>query len=525
MIQSTLWPLRNSDSSLISMTESSKERRGVRIRLQQPSSTNPTWCWRPDWLVGGESIYGLLNIFQLLNVVSARRVANEFGPQLPNLRKPFARSPILDLNDPSRLQVDRIAEVTGLSPAVVRDGFISLRFPRSGWLGSPHLRWCPECAMSAFHAVMFQLPLVHRCPGHQEVLRDRCPRCHSRIPYKLDGSTSGSLLFSCPSCKADLIPSLRASFMRRPMNDRVPSALSSEAAILELCDRLPTRTGSVLTGPEYMGYRELLMAMPTLEMDIDRFAGFVHGVLEDLANSNGQLQPSASYTQSFATGKRRQHKQGGRTGWPQHLVAISDLPLVQAASLYRSTRRWLSRNFLRGHCRCVRAACRRLWWPVIGSSTSAFCPVAIAFVRWRMVWEGVSVPAMLLSEPRTTPLGLVTWLSSRAPVGSASWTHAVSDWLVAQILGRELQSSFRYLLDQASDSLSRDQVCWSRVALNELPKTGWVCAGKGVSRSPVRLYVMNPSGSLADAAPFRFVAGADSRHLRWHRDCIFRIEH
>lgn len=43
------------------------------------------------------------------------------------------------------------------------------------------LRLCPVCARYCYHSMLFQAPGIHRCPWHQVLLIDACPRCHRQL--------------------------------------------------------------------------------------------------------------------------------------------------------------------------------------------------------------------------------------------------------------------------------------------------------------------------------------------------------
>lgn len=510
------------------MIEPNELSRGARIRLLKRLPVQPSWCWRPQWVFGGESFYGLLALFQDFNVVQANRITSEFVFQRGSARGPIAKAPSVDLHSPDRIHIDHFARVTGLAVDAVQRTFLTGAFPRSGWQGAPFLRWCPECLKSHFHALIFQVPIVHRCPGHGLELLERCPRCRTELPYKLHGSCAALPLYCCVACKLDLLQGLRTSTVCQPLDKAVATAIHAEASLLELCDSLPTRTAGVLTGARSMGYRELVLSVPRGTGDLAEFADFARAVMRSLAGhfSKVHLTPSLSYAEPYGvlTGKCTEAPSMS-CGWPKHQIPRSDRHLVQAACIYRVVSRHLRKDVLRAHRQCFHGACKRLWWPILASSTTGLCPVALAFIRWRMHWEGTSVPSLLLAEPRSAPLGLVTWLASTAPVGSASWTNAMSEWLMLHVLARDLLASFDSLLRQARHSVQTDSVVWSRLTIAELPRTGWVCAGRGTVGNLGRLFVMAPSGDISCHQSLTDDETSHRAHLRWHADCLRRLEH
>lgn len=68
---------------------------------------------------------------------------------------------------------------------------------------------------------------------------------------------------------------------------------------------------------------------------------------------------------------------------------------------------------------------KTLWWDLEGEKTNSFCEIALAFIRWRMHWEGRRIPATLaVSNRGIVPYGLLGWISKDAPISSAYWSPA-----------------------------------------------------------------------------------------------------
>lgn len=505
------------------MTETGPRGSGSRIVLCEPSAAGTGWCWRPDWICGAESVYGLLGIFQLHNVVRTRTLVSEFAARSAEAEGLRSKVPTLDLYDPLQFDIPRLAETMRLQPEVLKKAFLCELFQQSQWHGSPYLRWCPECIKSALHPILFQLPVVHSCPAHYVELQDQCPRCRTPIPYKLYGSSTAVPLFFCHACKYDLLRNIRDTLIRTAPTPLVMEALAAETSVLDFCDRLPMRTGGILTGADARAYRELVLSIPRRSNDAARFASFAKQVMASLAGNeaDSSLRPSHVFLEARAYRGKSNAAESFSCGWSKHLIPTSDKRLVQAALVYRAVRRNLWRRRVRDHRQCVNTICKKLWWPIVGSEMQAVCPIATAFIRWRMYWEGTSVPTVLCGYPQSPPLGLIAWLSSVAPVGSASWSDTASNWLLKHVLGRELLISFDALLIQACKDLAENHTVWNRVVLNELPRVGWICVGRGSSINPVRLYFMPSAGYNIQPGP----PHGSRNHWRWHQECLRRVEH
>lgn len=501
----------------------------VRIRIFEPTVINPEWCWRDDWVVGGESIYALLAIFESLNVVNGQFITLTFIDLGGSARKALTKAPIIDLRSAERFRLDEVSKIMRLRTEILQEAFVVEGFPHSGWRGSSFLRWCPECLKYGFHALIFQLPLMHTCPGHAVALLDRCPKCQSEFPYKLSGASSSPALYCCPNCRFDLVPELRNVWRKPRLGTSVIEAINAEASLLRFCDQLPTRSDGPHGSSNLNGHGRFYFSTPRVGTDITDFGEFAKRVMVSLAREGIQevrVKPSVSYIE---TRKFRDNKIGKNTknscGWPAHLIHRSDFALIRSACIYRAVRRQLWRSAVKPHQGCVKLECSRIWWPVYGSKTTGMCSAATAFIRWRMHWEGMSVPSDLLAKPNSLPLGLVSWLGAGAPMGFSAWSDAMNNWLSGHILVRDLMASFSMFFRIAETENAQDQIDWVRIHFDELPKTGWLCAGNGTKRSPGQLFFMPLKGVFGQESVTTKNRQTRRQHMRWQVRCVERIEH
>lgn len=493
------------------------------IRLLTPPSTSKYWTWRSDWVTGFESVLCLLAYFQILNVVPTYRVASIFAASTMERRSARGRRQPVDLHRMDQIESHAVLDVMGLGADQIRKAFVSEAFPGSAWCASSHLRWCPRCVTRGFHGLVCQLGVQHVCPSHGLELLDRCPNCGGVIPYKLLTAKNAPLSFVCPACGNDLIGEFRRAMSPSPLRPVDVEAMESEQTIVHICDGLPTVMGGVLTAPDGKAFRELSFAVPRGVDGKRAFAEFAKGVMSGLSGGNGTvMQPSNQFIEARPVAMQVRRSNGAAGGWPVHVVRASDKRLRMACGLYRAVRREIWRGLLHQHHRCVISAAKTIWWPIMGEKTVAFCRPAMAFIRWRMFWEGLSDTSGLLARPRTTPLGLATWLSAIAPIGSASWSDRMCDWLVCHVLGRELLASFRTLLLQAhADMTEQRTMSWNRTSLESLPRVGWLCAGRGTYANPGRFFAM-----AVPAIDSRDMTTTGMRsHRKWHDRALSKIVH
>jgi hypothetical protein len=499
-------------------------RRHLGIRVAHLRPLKPEWCWRDDWVQGGESIYGLLALFEALNAIGGPQLREDFVDAVGATQGSTLHAPIVDLRSTERMRLAKLSSVLRLPIEQVRAGFVADAFPRSGWQGHTALRWCPQCATSGYHSTLFQVPVVFSCAAHGCAIQGRCPRCRSDLPYRLDTSVS-TPLFCCPACRLDLAPAIRVG-QRKALPDRHIWLLTARFELMQFCDSLPTVAAAVL-GAGTSRASELLYSAPGQAVRPGEFKSFMTRVLVSLkASPQGDLhriEPSYTFFEPTASSAGR--RRGARpstvvaSGWPERLVPRSDKRLQRATTLYRCVRRHLWRRLVKQHRRCILSMCRHLWWAVDGSETVGLCVVAAAFVRWRLRWEAVRQPTALLSVPAAPPLGLVTWLAL-APIGPPAWTSVIDGWLIDHVLGHELLASFDAMLDEERSSPRTSATKWGSNGSAAWRGQCWVCSGRGTSSSPAQLFFPVDCVSEASEAPPK-----GKRHTTEHLKLLGNIEH
>ena len=494
----------------------------ARLVLDMAAPAAPSWCWREDWRIGGESSYCLLGLFQALNVVSNKRLVAEFFDPVRHRNGREIKLHQVDLRSTETLRVARLTRALRQSADEVAESFVLKAFEQGGARSYSTLRWCPICIRAGYHANIFQMPVSQCCPAHRETLLSRCARCSSPIPYRLD-PVAVVPLFSCVHCGLDLIPKLRAGWKKPTLEASVLARLNEHAKLMQFCDRLPLLAAEFLQTSLVPSRANFVVAAPKAGETAARYSAFVTQVMSALA-SKPQLDwqdpdDACSFSERPLPKCRANVVNSAAPGWPRHLIPSSDSRLIQAACVYRSVRRHVWRRVLRRHHRCVTSACRHLWWSLRDTETLTICPVATAFLRWRMQWESVPIATMLRGRPTVSPLGLVSWLASAAPLGSAEWTPKVDEWLTEQVLGRDLLHDFFATLRDELRRPADGRVPWSPSPAHALGGTCWVCAGRGTISSPARLFVRaEETNPLKELAP-------SPGHFRRHLVKLAQIVH
>lgn len=454
----------------------------------QRSST----CWRTEWDSGGESIYALLAQYAALNAISTSQLCRRFVQRTDSAASASAASPrthrfrLIDLRYSDGLKLQELCQTLHLTEAELRNRFVGEFAPDQAAMSSRHLVWCPCCAKEGRHFVTFQLALVRNCPLHAEELLRRCPNCKQLIAYELRNANKFAL-FVCPHCTMDFAPKLRSPQGRVRSPPQRSGLVARHVDFVKVIAALPMMLGQAraeIGRPHY----PMHVSRPDLSRPAPGFSEFVNSFIDSVCVlaktrpsdlSTIRLPFSVVFSQQaelrFQSGLRRSSKR-------------EDLARAEADiwAIYRSIRRRVLHHFVGRHEACVRAAQYHFWWDLEGETTSSFCPVAIAFLRWRMQWEGRGIPAQLdRPERAAVPIGISVWLSCRPPVNMQSWTPAFIEWLNHHLLAIDTMDTLAGWYELALRDHSRKKVRWQKEDSTKIAMRNWACCGgRGVLGEP-----------------------------------------
>lgn len=474
----------------------------VRIVLDHPQPLEKSWCWRDDWVTGFDSAYGLLSKFGKLNAMSARELARLFINPECGQRTSILQAPKVDLRSGSLFDMKEMARLLRLDHEHLRHAFLLDRLANNRRRSSDVLRWCTRCAYMGFHTPVFQLELIGACPAHGQAIRSRCPKCRAQIPYRLQNDVFAEP-FCCPSCGEDLAPALRDPKTRSlTMENTVTAWITNLASLFSFEDKILPVKMELNRQRRRLGIGEAVFAPGDWRRIESEYTGFVKQVLDDLESERSGSQRPLTFDQISVTIKRiasstEQPAVKRRKKRPKVLPEIQsssalkrgwDARLRASYHVYGAVRRHLWRHVVHKHQDCIAAAARHLWWHMEGERTVSFCPVAEAFLRWRMYWEGCGTPRYLLAPMHKDPFGIVGWMAAGAPICPAGWIPDAEQWVSDHVLGRTCLGSFREFLDIAIHNRERDRIHWDSHCLSGKYESYWAVAGQGTHAYPVRIY-------------------------------------
>lgn len=508
----------------------------ARILLDEPHHLEKGWCWREDWVHGFDSAYGLLSKFAMLNGLNATELARLFIRRDCGRKTAIVRSPKVDLRHSTLFDLPQITRLLRLQPRHIRQAFLPEQLANGRRRFKDVLCWCPQCARTGFHSAAFQLELVRSCPVHGNPIRTCCQTCGNSIPYQLQTAVFAQP-FGCPTCHTDLAPALRDP------KERILAALppvtrwiSDLGALCVFDDSTLAVRQDINRQRTRAGLGTVSFAASTWQRPAADYPTFIDSVWHALGEKQWTSQLPSDRPPLVVEikgpsdlpvrfGPRRRSGRFPRVARPKGTAPAAkrawDERLHASYMVYGAVRRYVWRHLLREHQDCITSAGHHLDWRLEGVSTATICPVAEAFLRWRMHWEGIGTPSRLLGPPLAKPWGLAGWMAAQAPICPSCWTHGAEQWVSDQVLGRHAIATLRNFMEIALLNQRNGRIAWhnSIVSAHHLPY--WAIAGQDTVADPVKLFSENAGASILLALVRE--TPVTMEHRKRHRDALHAI--
>lgn len=149
------------------------------------------YVFDPKWVDPHESIVSILWKFARMNALPGHVVAAQVALDCVD---PYEGV------EPTREAVDarRLRRILRLPMKFLRGGLIP---PYLRKITSPYFRYCTACLGCGYHATLYQLETLARCPIHRRVwLKVKCRHCGEPSPYRLDARLLDAP-FRCANCR------------------------------------------------------------------------------------------------------------------------------------------------------------------------------------------------------------------------------------------------------------------------------------------------------------------------------------
>jgi hypothetical protein len=495
----------------------------ARILLDTYRERAEQWCWRTKWHIHGESAMTLFWKFALLNQLTARELAPLITNRTSGRRSKICVKPDVDLRDASVFDLDQLAHMFRIPTSRIRRAFLYEILPGSVLRSHGHLRWCTQCLDRGFHSPLFQMRQTQTCPLHEHRLREACPACGYQIPFRLNNPFVLKP-FCCPRCGTDLAPGMNQD---RPELLRLRQEhISNLSLLLQFyravdADQMDVDDSDRL----FISARKAgVFHVDVEELGIhSRYASFIAQVVDDAApglymqRAGLRLEPvkqcecgcwrpiSSDDDDEFVD-------DDWGAGDELKTVPVSEVCLSALIDTYKAIRRRLWRQVLRKHQRCVRSAAARMGWRVDGQRTGAFCSQALAFIRWRMLWEGCGTPRYLFAQPALEYYGIIGWHLARPCQVPSHWSTPTKAWISSHIFAATCFAAFDEISCWADTACKTGVIDWTRSKSPIDYTCLWAVAGRDCCDRPATIYLRSSNASRSDLPEIQNIAAHWQRH-------------
>lgn len=457
------------------------------------------WCWRPAWHVHGESAWSLFAKFALLNQLTARELVQLVINTTCRKRTAICTKPDVDLRDGTVFDLGLLTELFRVPASHIRHAFLFETLPGSVLRSYDHLRWCDQCMGRGFHSPLFQMKMTRHCPIHGRALQDRCARCDRQIPYRLNKEFMLQP-FTCPHCAHDFAPTMSQA---RPEILRLREGETTRLALLLKFHK--TTNADLISVSDAQGLfrnaKEAGIAHISIhECDVHaKYASFITQVLEDVAPGLRARQKGLRFEpimrqvcgnwRALSFEDDDEYCDCANTDSGEGSLTESQKSLASSIDTYKAIRRHLWRSTFKKHQRCIRSAANRLWWHVHGEQTNGFCPHALAFIRWRMLWEGCGTPCYLFAHKARDYHGIIGWHLARPSPAPKHWSLGTKAWISGHIFGSTCLLALGDIQSWANSMVQIGAVDWNLQRSPVSYTCLWAVAGQDCRDRPAMVYL------------------------------------
>ncbi len=156
------------------------------------TSKSTLYTWNSRWIWEYESPWSIFEKFKLANETNDIGIFKIFGTDQIKLRtKALYSFEERDLNTLRSFDEDILFRVLGVNlkeTMHVNINNLIGAFSNSKKLSfyiEKNLHFCPECIKLGYHSIFHQFKLIDTCPFHGNTIENKCPKCHTSIPYIL----------------------------------------------------------------------------------------------------------------------------------------------------------------------------------------------------------------------------------------------------------------------------------------------------------------------------------------------------
>jgi len=170
-------------------------------------------------------------------------------------------------------------------------------------------------------------------------------------------------------------------------------------------------------------------------------------------------------------------------------LTVSDYCYDSLLDTYKALRRRPWRRVLQRHQRCIASAATQLGRHMRGAHTVGFCPHALAFIQWRMLWEGSGTPLYLLRRQHKELFGILGWHLARPAPSPPHWSAPTKAWITRHLFASAVIDSFDRLVRWAEQVVPTNLVPWEQPTSPVDQNCLWAVAGNDCHDAPAVVYL------------------------------------
>lgn len=441
-------------------------RKPLQIQVAQPEAVESRYTWRTDWVNRYESSYSLLSKFAHLNGLGLQQLVTLFVRREPRGKVTTARHSGIDLISMGVISASALSTHAQLSGLQVQQASLEGSWDKGMYPWTADFRFCPACLAACYHSTLHQLVFLAKCPAHNRRLQTHCPQCHAVMPYRLTAAVAANP-FCCPHCELPWAPALFEKAKGYPLlHQRHVERLSKTWKVLSGDRRRFGVLVNCSTHPAFARDLENGHQLALMARRREEFFSFLARLDRAVAQDAAQLHMDDQDLLQLHSGPMASHAGHGPAEKDTKITRPwfeNDSKFWSVLPVYKAICRHFLHHVVASHRDCIAATVRHLWWHMEGRASEPICPVAYAFVMWRMFWEECGTPHQLMEPPRHAPYRILAWLSDAAPYCPATWPIETQEWLRHRVFAADCLATFEHWLARAAHvSAKRQMWQWNR---------------------------------------------------------------
>lgn len=372
-----------------------------------PDLTNDTnslpACWRPEWVQPYESLWSLLAKFAYLNAANISDVKDCFVGEFVRAELP-GRYWHSSLNGFSILDRRKLCTLMEMEETTLiqATSLAYLAHNEVAVLASEQLRYCTLCLATGFHSPLHQMLFLSECPVHKLPLITECSHCGRSLRRYALNFLHSKTFTGCDSC-----PDSRHRF--RDFKQELAKQTSEGRELEEVAEIMLKRMSLDMVSAHVLEQAGLRRPGKWQARRLKKLTDYWRDIFSvRVPASNVPQSYSARYVRVHSAPSERLRKDS--TGYGDFSRDVAK----EMIAIYKSIARNLVNRELRSHRTCIAEVGQHVAWvDDRRSKKGKLCIAANAFLLWRMVWEGVSHPAMLFGARKRAsfPQRYLKWRS------------------------------------------------------------------------------------------------------------------